>query len=112
MNYDVVLQAGLIAASIALAAYCAVLSRRLRRLNNLESGLGGAIAVMCAEIERLEKAIRLARDEATVASNALSREISAARGERARWDLQQRIHEATLPPTARRLRKRAELRDA
>lgn len=114
MTLDTLLQAGLIAASVALAAYCAILSRRLRRLNNLESGLGGAIAVMCAEVERLEKAIRHARDEATVASDALSREIAAARGERARWDLQQRMRDATLspPPAARRLRKRVEGEDA
>ena len=60
-------------------------------MNDLESGLGGAIAVMAAEVDRLERAIRAARDEATAASERLADEIETARRERAIWDLRQRI---------------------
>ncbi|MFV0386987.1 hypothetical protein [Paracoccus sp. (in: a-proteobacteria)] len=120
MNIDTIFQAALIVASVGLAGFCVILARRLRRLNDLESGLGGAIAVMVAEVDRLEKAIRHAQDEAAEASAALADEIATARKERALWDLRQRIGEAALPPEPRpvpvamqrKLRKRTEVADA
>lgn len=114
MNMDNILQAGLILASVGLGVFCVVLARRLRRLNDLESGLGGAIAVMSAEVDRLEKAIRNARAEAAQASQALADEIETARKERALWDLRQRIGVAAqpdpspMPRASRKLRKRTE----
>lgn len=124
MTVEHLLQAGLLLASIGLAIFCLTLARRLRKLNDLESGLGGAIAVMAAEVDRLEQAIRGARAEASDASEKLSEEIKAARHERALWDLRQKIAEAALRPAKgaecpaapvsgpRRLRKRQELTDA
>lgn len=116
MTMEYLFQAALTVASVGLAGFCLVLARRLRRLNDLETGLGGAIAVMAAEVDRLERAIRVARDEATEASKALAREITTARKERALWDLRQRIGQAAAdqPPPAslRRLRKRVETTDA
>ncbi|MCF3972684.1 hypothetical protein [Paracoccus salsus] len=116
MTIEDMLQAALVVASVGLAAFCLLLARRLRRLNDLESGLGGAIAVMAAEVDRLEKAIRAARAEATEASESLADEIAHARKERALWDLRQRIGEAAMPEprqtTPRRLRKRPEAADA
>lgn len=121
MTVEHLLQAGLLVASIGLAIFCLTLGRRLRKLNDLESGLGGAIAVMAAEVDRLEQAIRSARAEASDASEKLSEEIRAARHERALWDLRQKIAEAALRPAdaseaaaeastpPRRLRKRQEL---
>ena len=65
MTLALALQAALVAAGLVLAAFCWELSRRLRKLNDLETGLGGAIAVMAAEIARLhadpEEARRLAQ---------------------------------------------------
>lgn len=113
MTIEMMLQVALIAASIGLACFCVILARRLRRLNDLETGLGGAIAVMAAEVDRLELAIRAARAEATEATESLTQEIMRARKERALWDLRQRIGEAAgnaEPASAsrpRRLRKRA-----
>ena len=124
MTVEHLLQAGLLLASIGLAIFCLTLARRLKKLNDLELGLGGAIAVMAAEVDRLEQAIRGARAEASDASERLSEEIKAARHERALWDLRQKIAEAALrpaespegaaetAPAARRLRKRQELADA
>lgn len=119
MTLDYAFQVALLVASLGLGAFCLVLSRRLRRLNDLESGLGGAIAVMAAEVDRLDRAIRAARAEATAAGDALGAEIAAARKERALWDLRQKITQAqtVAPPPApaapvRRLRKRVEVADA
>lgn len=110
------MQIALVVASIGLACFCVVLARRLRRLNDLETGLGGAIAVMAAEVDRLEKAIRGARGEATAAGEALAAEIARARSERALWELRQRIGQAAgseMPALrGRRLRKRMESLDA
>ena len=112
MNVEYVLQAALVVASVGLALFCLILSRRLRRLNDLETGLGGAIAVMTAEVDRLEVAMRAARDDATKAGEALADSIALARKERALWDLRQKIDHAAAPETTiiatRRLRKRVE----
>lgn len=119
MTPEHIYQAALLAASLGLGTFCLILSRRLRRLNNLETGLGGAIAVMAAEVDRLDQAIRSARTEASEAGEALSREIAAARKERALWDLRQKITQAQAPVNApapvlpmRRLRKRVANADA
>lgn len=112
MNAGVILQLLLIVASGGLAVFCVALARRLRRLNDLENGLGGAIAVMVAEVDRLEQAIRNARAEAASASDSLAEQVDLARKERALWDLHQTMGEAVnFAPrsnarTSRRLRKR------
>lgn len=94
----------LIAASVLLV-YCHVLSKRLRRLNNLEAGLGGAIAVMTTEISRLDQAIRRARAEAEAASCDLARTVEASRSEKAYWALQAELSKGAHGAT-RRLRPR------
>lgn len=125
VSIEHLLQAGLLLASLGLGLFCMTLARRLRRLNDLETGLGGAIAVMAAEVDRLEAAIRTARDEATAASQSLAEEIATARKERAMWDLHHKIAAAAHTPpetdeppqstdagfqqTSRRLRKRSEV---
>lgn len=116
MTLTLLFQAALVVASVGLGIFCLTLSHRLRKLNDLETGLGGAIAVMAAEVDRLERAIRAARDEATTASLSLAEEIGTARKERALWDLRRKINEVALsaaPVKApRRLRKRQEVHDA
>ena len=100
-----ILQAALVLAGTALAVFCLVLSRRLRKLNDLETGLGGAIAVMTAEIARLEAALAAAKAGATAASDNLAREIEKAKSERAYWAPQQTF----MPPGAgprKQLRRR------
>lgn len=55
-------------ATIAAAVYCFVLARRLKRFNQLESGMGGAIAVLSAQVDDMTKALN--RAQATAASSA------------------------------------------
>lgn len=99
-----ILQAGLAFGCVALAVYCAVLARRLRRLNDLESGLGGAIAVMAAEVGRLEVALERTRVEASAAGTDLAAQIEHARKERTLWAIQSRL--AVAEPGGRNLRRR------
>lgn len=57
---DILLGAGAIGAAI----YCIVLSRRLRRFNNLQTGMGGAVAVLSAQVDDMTKTLNSARDAA------------------------------------------------
>lgn len=100
-------------ACVGVALYCHVLARRLRKLNDLETGLGGAIAVMTAEISRLEGAIGAARSEALTATRTLQSEVDRAKEERAFWVLQQKFSEAAKSPMPRaRLRRRKGVAEA
>lgn len=69
---DILLLAGALGASL----YCHVLSRRLRRFTDLEKGVGGAVAVLSAQVDDLSKALRSARETAAQAVENLS-EINA-----------------------------------
>ncbi|MCV2448578.1 hypothetical protein [Paracoccus sp. DMF] len=106
MTIAQVLQIALIAFTIGLSGFCFTLARRLRKLNDLESGLGGAIAVMTSEIGRLEKSILLAKAEATSATQTLADEIERAKQERAFWMLQQKFAESGQARPARLQRRR------
>lgn len=108
MTISQILQGGLLIFSGGLAVFCFVLARRLRKLNDLETGLGGAIAVMTTEISRLERSILAAKAEATQATQALAGEIERAKEERAFWLLQQKFAEsaAVRPMRLQRRRRR------
>ena len=109
MTLSEILQACLAGGAALLGLWCFVLARRLRRLNDLETGLGGAIAVLAAEVARLEAAIATARREAIVATEQLGAEVQSARQERALWQLQASgIGADPVPPRAAgaRLRRR------
>ena len=107
MTLAIAFQGALIVACLAVSLYCHILSRRLRKLNDLETGLGGAIAVMAAEVARLEAAITHARTEAERAGRALAAEVEQARDERMRLRLGQDLGEGAPALRARRTRRRA-----
>ena len=109
MTFSAILQMLMILFMIGLAGFCFALTRRLRKLNDLETGLGGAIAVMTSEISRLERSILLAKAEATAATRSLADEIDRAKEERAFWMLQKKFAESgpAQPPRLQR-RRRAE----
>lgn len=64
---DILLTAG----AFAAAFYCYVLSRRLKRFQTLEGGLGGAIAVLSAQVDDMTRALDRARAAAEVQSTTL-----------------------------------------
>ena len=61
----------LIAGSLGAAIYCLTLSRRLRRLNDMENGMGGAIAALSAKVDEMTKALEVARDSARNSTSSL-----------------------------------------
>ena len=73
----------LIAGALGAAIYCVVLSRRLRRFTDLEKGVGGAVAVLSAQVDDMTKALQSAQSSAAATSGTLdgltSRAEDAAR---------------------------------
>jgi hypothetical protein len=69
----------LVAGSFGAAVYCYVLSTRLKRFTTLESGMGGAIAVLSAQVDDMTVALEKARSAANGSAESL--EELTARGE-------------------------------
>lgn len=62
----------LIAGAIGAAFYCVVLSRRLNRLNDLEKGVGGAIAALSSQVNDMTQTISRAQQSASESASTLS----------------------------------------
>ncbi len=69
----------LVAGSFGAAVYCYVLSTRLKRFTTLETGMGGAIAVLSAQVDDMTAALGKARGAANGSAESL--ESLTARGE-------------------------------
>lgn len=69
----------LLAGSVGAAIYCYVLSTRLKKFTTLESGMGGAIAVLSAQVDDMTVALDKARGAANGSAESL--EALTARGE-------------------------------
>lgn len=61
----------LIAGALGAAFYCFVLSRRLNRFTNLENGVGGAIAVLSAQVDDMTKMLAQAQGTASGSTTTL-----------------------------------------
>ncbi|EKE43762.1 hypothetical protein OCGS_2096 [Oceaniovalibus guishaninsula JLT2003] len=61
----------LIAGALGVAFYCFVLSRRLTRFTDLERGVGGAVAVLSAQVDDLTRTLEKARQAGESSSAAL-----------------------------------------
>lgn len=72
---DILLMAG----SFGAAIYCYVLSARLKKFTTLETGMGGAIAVLSAQVDDMTIALEKARQAANDSAESL--EALTARGE-------------------------------
>lgn len=61
----------LVAGAIGAGFYCFVLARRLARFNDLEKGVGGAVAVLSAQVDDLTKALETAQTTASASTMSL-----------------------------------------
>lgn len=61
----------LIAGAFGAALYCFVLARRLRRFNDLEKGVGGAVAVLSAQVDDMSRMLERAQDAAQSSTHRL-----------------------------------------
>ena len=62
----------LVSATLAASVYCVVLSKRLRRFTDLEKGVGGAIAVLSAQVDDMTKTLKKAQDSAQGSATSLA----------------------------------------
>lgn len=67
MISDILLVAGAIGAGV----YCFVLARRLNHFNDLETGMGGAVAVLSAQVDDLTRTLQAARQTADGSTRSL-----------------------------------------
>jgi hypothetical protein len=73
--------------AFAAAFYCIALARRLKRFTALETGMGGAIAVLSAQVDDMTKALEMARASASASSSGLEDQVRRAESAAARLDL-------------------------
>jgi hypothetical protein len=104
---DLIANILLVAGAFGAAIYCYVLSGRLKKFTTLETGMGGAIAVLSAQVDDMTKALEAARGAAVGSANGL--EGLTARAEAAAVKLElfmASLHDLPEAPTEedRRLR--------
>ena len=68
----------LAAAAIGASIYCLVLSRRLRDFKNLETGIGGAVAVLSSQVEELQNTLAQSKNSAKASADTLTELSSRA----------------------------------
>lgn len=99
----------LAAGAFGAGLYCFVLSRRLTRFTDLENGVGGAVAVLSAQVDDLSKTLETAQAAAGASSDSLT-ELTARGEDVARrlellvasmHDLPQAQQSAPAPPPER-----------
>jgi len=94
---DIFLTAGCIGAAL----YCYILGRRLRAFNDLERGMGGAVAVLSAQVDDLEKSVTAARSSASNSQQELESVTLRAEDVRRQLEIQiaalhdLRVHDAS-----------------
>jgi hypothetical protein len=76
---DLIADMLLMAGAFGAAIYCYVLSTRLKRFTTLETGMGGAIAVLSKQVDDMTAALNQARGAANGSAESL--EALTARGE-------------------------------
>lgn len=94
---DILLGAGALGAGV----YCWVLSRRLKAFNQLESGMGGAVAVLSVQVDDMTRALAAARQTAAGSSESL--EAMTGRAEAAAHKLElllATLHDLPQPGSA------------
>ncbi|SMX47376.1 DUF6468 domain-containing protein [Actibacterium lipolyticum] len=77
----------LVAGALGTALYCMILARRLRRFNDLEKGVGGAIAALSTQVDDMTRALDAARSSAQDSSGTLTQLTDRADGVAQRLEL-------------------------
>ena len=80
---DILMAAG----SFGAAIYCYVLSARLKKFTTLETGMGGAIAVLSAQVDDMTRALENARTAAHGSADGLITLTNRAESVAARLEL-------------------------
>ena len=77
----------LVAGAIGAGVYCFVLARRLNRFNDLEKGIGGAVAVLSSQVDDLTRTLAAAQNASTGSNTVLNDLTSRAESVASRLEL-------------------------
>lgn len=89
----------LAAGAFGLAAYCFVLQKKISRFSKLEDGMGGAIAVLSAQVDDMTRALSSARGAAQESSTRLQDLTERAEAAAVRLELLvSSLHDLPTPP--------------
>lgn len=92
---DILLVAGVLGASL----YCFVLSRRLQKFNDLEQGVGGAVAVLSMQVDDMTKTLKEAQTAAISSTDSLGELTGRAETAARRLELLvASMHDLPAPP--------------
>ncbi len=80
---DIFLGAGALGAGL----YCLVLARRLKRFNDLEQGVGGAVAVLSSQVDELNGSLSAAQSAAQTSNQSLTELTERAEAVASRLEL-------------------------
>jgi hypothetical protein len=106
---DILLAAG----AFGAAAYCHVLAGRLKRFTTLENGMGGAIAVLSAQVDDMTRALNKAQGAASESADSLESLTRRAEQAAARLELlMASMHDLPEPRAERAERAERPERDA
>lgn len=84
---EILIDLAIASGAIMAAAYCLLLSRRLRALTRLDGDVGKAIAVLSKQVDDLTKALRAAQQSNTSAGSALDQKVTQATATARRLEL-------------------------
>lgn len=94
---DILMTSGAFGAGI----YCYVLASRLKRFTTLETGMGGAIAVLSAQVDDMTRALEAARSSATGSVSGMSAVVERAEAAGRRLELlMASLHDLPTPTSA------------
>ncbi|UWQ18441.1 hypothetical protein [Jannaschia sp. M317] len=68
----------LLSATIGMAIYCRVLSKRLRAFNDLETGIGGTVAALSLQVDQLQSSLQAARSDVDDRTDRMTEGVAAA----------------------------------
>jgi hypothetical protein len=77
----------MVAGAFGAAVYCYVLSARLTQFGTLETGMGGAIAVLSSQVDDMTRALEQARGAAGASATGLEALTAKAEGLAARLEI-------------------------
>src|SRR6056297_217495 len=91
----------LVAGALGAGFYCYILARRLARLNDLETGVGAAVAVLSAQVDDLTRALAAAQSTADASTHSLYGLTDRAESAARRLELLvASMHDLPSPPAA------------
>tara|TARA_R110002124_G_scaffold154974_3_gene322083 strand:- start:1421 stop:1816 length:396 start_codon:yes stop_codon:yes gene_type:complete len=96
---DLIADILLVAGALGAGFYCFILGRRLNRFNDLENGVGGAVAVLSAQVDDLTKTLAAAQSAAAESAHTLTALTNRAEDSSRKLELQMAsLHDIPLTP--------------